>query len=114
MEQLDKPYVLGAQSPERGFDSSGFIQYVCKQNGIDFPRYTHQQSKLGTEISYRDLKAGDFMYLSMDNTDNIRYCGIYLGGGKMLYSSTKNGKVMIIDVSSPYWEQHMVTARRIV
>lgn len=114
MEQLGKPYVLGQQSPQSGFDSSGLIQYVCKQNGIDFPRYTSGQSKQGTEISYRDLQAGDFMYLSTDNSDKISYCGIYLGGGKMLYSSTNQGAVVIIDVSSLYWEQHMITARRIV
>lgn len=113
MEQLGKPYVLGANDPETGFDSSGLIYYACLQNGVDCPRYTAGQSGMGAEVSYKDLKAGDFMYLSMKPGGKISYCGIYLGDGTMLYSSTKHGKVLIINVSSPYWEQHMVTARRI-
>ena len=41
-------YVWGGTSPITGFDCSGFVQYVFKQNGIALPRVSVSQSKVGS------------------------------------------------------------------
>lgn len=55
-------YQWGGITPSTGFDCSGLIQYVYKQNGIDLPRTVKELEKVGTEISeLSDVQIGDLI-----------------------------------------------------
>lgn len=54
-------YVSGGTSPETGFDCSGFLQYIFKQNGIDIPRDTAGIFKVGKEVSINNAQPGDII-----------------------------------------------------
>ena len=47
MQYLGVPYVWGGTSPS-GFDCSGLVQYVCKQNEITISRTTYTQVNEGS------------------------------------------------------------------
>jgi cell wall-associated NlpC family hydrolase len=73
------PYVWGGTSP-RGFDCSGFVQYVYKRLDIDLPRVSNQQANSGRRISLSELKKGDLV--AWDNSTRNRgadHIAIYLG-----------------------------------
>jgi cell wall-associated NlpC family hydrolase len=77
------PYVWGGTSP-RGFDCSGFVQYVYKRMGVDLPRISAQQANTGRRISLSALKAGDLV--AWDNSSRNRgadHIAIYLGRGRI-------------------------------
>jgi cell wall-associated NlpC family hydrolase len=77
------PYVWGGTSP-RGFDCSGFVQYVYERMGVDLPRISAQQANTGRRISLSALKAGDLV--AWDNSSRNRgadHIAIYLGGGRI-------------------------------
>lgn len=54
-------YVSGGTSPETGFDCSGFLQYIFKQNGVDIPRNTAGIFKVGKEVSLNNVQPGDII-----------------------------------------------------
>lgn len=54
-------YVSGGKSPKQGFDCSGLISYVYKQNGIDLGRSTYEIFKAGREVQLSDAKVGDII-----------------------------------------------------
>ena len=54
-------YVSGGNSPKQGFDCSGLISYVYKQNGIDLGRSTYEIFKAGKEVQLSDAQVGDII-----------------------------------------------------
>ena len=111
-EHLGTPYVWGGSTPS-GFDCSGFVQYVLKQNGITLPRTTSEQVKAGTAISKSDLQPGDLVFLQNTYKAGVSHVGIYIGDGKMIHASSSKG-VTISDLSTSYYTKHYHSSRRIL
>ena len=55
------PYRSGGTSP-KGFDCSGFTQYVFGKLGISLPRTSSSQKGAGTIVSRKDAKPGDLIW----------------------------------------------------
>lgn len=106
------PYLWGGSSP-KGFDCSGFVQYVFAKHGISLPRTTDTQYKEGTYVSKSKLQPGDLVFLQNTYRDGISHVGIYVGDGKMIHASSSKG-VVISDLSTSYYVQHYYGARRIL
>jgi len=80
------PYVWGGTSP-RGFDCSGFAQYVYGQLGINLPRTSEEQATVGTPVaSLSDARPGDLIFFAgSDGTAQAPgHVGIYVGNGEMI------------------------------
>ncbi len=54
-------YSWGGTTPRTGFDCSGLIQYVYKQNGINLPRTAKEMERIGKEVSLDDVQVGDII-----------------------------------------------------
>lgn len=80
---LGVPYVWGGTSPS-GFDCSGFVQYVYKQNGISLSRTTYTQCVQGTPVSRANLQPGDLVFFG--SASSPHHVGIYVGDGKYIHS----------------------------
>jgi cell wall-associated NlpC family hydrolase len=109
---LGIPYVWGGTTT-KGFDCSGFVQYVLKQNGISMPRTTTEQYQIGTYVTKSDLLPGDLVFLQNTYRAGISHVGIYIGDGKMIHASSSKG-VVTSDLSSSYYTQHYYGSRRVV
>lgn len=104
------PYRYGGMS-KRGIDCSGFV-YLTYRNkfGIELPRSTEQQSEAGTEISQRQLSAGDLVFFRTGFSK--QHVGIYMSNRKFLHVSTSRG-VMISSMDNVYWRDKYWKAQRI-
>lgn len=111
-KHLGTPYVWGGSTP-KGFDCSGFVQYVLKQSGISLPRTTTEQVKVGTAIAKSALQPGDLVFLQNTYRAGVSHVGIYIGDGKMIHASSSKG-VTISDLSSSYYTKHYHSSRRIL
>lgn len=88
-----------------GFDNSGFIYYVLRENGyITCPRTTREQAQMGTKLGYSQLKAGDLAFFSDNGEEGSIFGGIYIGNGKMIGCLMPGQSVKIIDITTGYYK----------
>lgn len=108
---IGTPFAEGGKEPS-GFDNSGFIYYVLRENGyVNCPRVTSDQVNMGEQVSYSQMKSGDLVFFSNEEGDiSADFGGIYIGGGIMIYSSMPGDYVTEKDISESYWKKRFVTA----
>lgn len=103
------PYTFSEASPEKGFDNSGFIYYVLRENGyINCPRGTEDQLSMGTKIGYDEVLPGDVVFFSdkdEETGEDNYFGGIYVGDGQLIYSPYPNEKVKYGDFTNSYWKE---------
>lgn len=107
------PYKYGGNSPETGFDCSGFVGHVFKQSlGIKLPRSTAEIWQWGEEIDVAQLQPGDLVFYNTLR-NNFSHVGIYLGDDRFVHSPSSGGSIRVDNMNDRYWQQHFNGARRI-
>src|SRR5690606_255041 len=108
---LGTKYVWGGESP-KGFDCSGFTQYVFKNFKIKLNRVSRDQAKQGTAVSKSNLKPGDLVFFAT-NGGSINHVGIYIGSGKFIHAESQREGVTITSMSESFYARSYVKARRV-
>jgi cell wall-associated NlpC family hydrolase len=108
---LGTRYRYGA-SGARGFDCSGFTSYIYRQHGISLPHNSAAQYRVGKPVSRSELRPGDLVFFRTRGS-RISHVGIYIGNGKFVHASSARGRVRVDTLSSGYYHQRYVGARRI-
>jgi cell wall-associated NlpC family hydrolase len=105
------PYRWGEETPQRGFDCSGLVQYVFSQHGVRLPRTAYQMAMALPELEEEQRRPGDLLFF---NTTGKPYShvGIYIGNDQMVHASSAKGKVVVGSLNTPYWSQHYLGMRR--
>ncbi|HBQ94534.1 MAG: LysM peptidoglycan-binding domain-containing protein [Firmicutes bacterium] len=109
---LGIPYVWGGASPSTGFDCSGLVQYVFRQNGIPMPRTSWAQYAYVTKIAKSQLQPGDLVFFQTDGP-GASHVGIYIGAAPQLgYSQAfieapqPGQSVQISNLNDPFYVDH--------
>jgi len=112
-QKLGKRYVWGAIGPNT-FDCSGFTMFTCKQEGIDIPRTSIEQSKAGVPVPKYALKPGDLVFFdtSKNKRGYVNHVGIYIGGDKFIHASSAKKQVTITSLEVPFYKSRYWGARR--
>lgn len=100
-EQIGRRYVFGGTSPTRGFDCSGFTQYLGRAFGVNLPRTAAQQARVGQEIP-RDrnlLRPGDLLTFGRGN--RVTHIGVYVGNGRYVHASSGRGQITESNLDRP-------------
>ncbi|MBS4198043.1 C40 family peptidase [Bacillus sp. FJAT-49732] len=106
-----KPFKWGGTTT-KGFDASGFTQYVyAKSVKVTLPRTSADQFKKGKDVKLKDLKIGDLVFYKT-NGKSVSFVGIYVGKQQFI-SATSNG-VKVQSMNTTYWKNQYVGAKRIV
>jgi cell wall-associated NlpC family hydrolase len=114
---LGVPYVWGGNTPESGFDCSGFTKYVFAKQGISLPRTSREQARVGQGIAidFAAFLPGDLL-LFAEPGEAISHVAIYVGDGRIIHASSAAGEVIYLDLSgdrAAWYIQNMVAVRRI-
>lgn len=100
---IGTPYVWGGTTPE-GFDSSGFIQYVFAQAGVDLDR-KESDMWLNNGVQVDSPSVGDVIFFEGTyNTEGASHSGIYIGDNKMIHAGSEG--VEVSDITIDYWQDH--------
>ncbi|MDW0116335.1 S-layer homology domain-containing protein [Sporosarcina thermotolerans] len=107
------PYKFAGNTPEEGFDCSGFIVYVFNHFNIKLPRTSEGQFDHGTPIEAADLQPGDLVFFKDTYKQGISHTGIYLGDNQFISAENeKRGVAKAKLFGHPYWEQRYIGAKR--
>lgn len=106
-------YRRGGQTPEAGFDCSGFVRHVFQEGmGLILPRSAKEISKEGAVVKRTELQPGDLVFFNtMRRT--FSHVGIYLGNNQFIHSPRAGGAVRIEDMRESYWAKRYEGARRV-
>ncbi len=96
------PYVGGGTSP-KGWDCSGFTQWVMKNYfGVHIPKSAAQQGAGGKTVSVSDRSSwqpGDILcYTKGKGSTTVTHVALYLGNGKMMHALSTKYDTLIQDV----------------
>ncbi|MBZ2174628.1 C40 family peptidase [Schnuerera sp. xch1] len=104
------PFELGGNTPEAGFNSTGFIQYIFEEKeNITLPQSPSKLWKLGEPIQRNEIQPGDILFF---NGSKNLIPAIYKGDDIIIVVATDEGVVERNIKKHPYWRTRYKGARR--
>ena len=105
------PYRNGGVDP-KGFDCSGFVQYVFSKNGVRVPREVRDQYHAGKAVDRRRLEPGDLVFFTTTGPGPT-HVGIAIGGDQFVHAPSERGVVRVEQLSVEYWSKRFLGAKRL-
>lgn len=96
------PYVYASQDPKKGFDCSGFVNYIYKNFDIIVPRSSSGFKDFGKKINIVDVKVGDILvFMGYQDSTSIGHLGIVCeaNGLNSKFIHASSGKAMQVTIS---------------
>ena len=113
MGLLGVAYRWGGTSVRTGFDCSGFMQHIFRNSmGINLPRTSAMQSKMGTMVSRSELQPGDMVFFRTVR-GRISHVGLFIGNNRFIHAPRTGKRIEITSLSNKYWDRKYAFARRV-
>ncbi len=106
---LGIPYRWGGDSPQTGFDCSGFVRFVYAHFGLALPHSSYADYDLGVRVSRRSLRPGDLVFF-----DGVGHVGMYVGRGRFIHAPHTGTDVQVTSLDDPWYQASYDGARRVV
>ena len=105
-------YKYGGNSPQTGFDCSGFVNYVFnKAANVKMPRTTRGLSRIGDTVKKQELLPGGLVFFNTRRRP-FSHVGIYLGEGEFIHAPSTGSKVSVENRDTGYWKQRFNGGKR--
>jgi peptidoglycan DL-endopeptidase CwlO len=104
-------YTWGGNTPNSGFDCSGFTKYVFAKQGITLPRTSREQARVGQNVGLdaSDWLPGDLITFA-EPGEAVSHVAIYVGNGEIIHASSAMGGVNYLDLNSSRGDWYVMNA----
>jgi LysM repeat protein len=109
---LNIPYRFGGNSL-LGIDCSAYVKRVYGMIGIDLPRSAREQFREGESVDKEELSIGDLVFFRT-YASFPSHVGIYLGNDLFIHASSKDRRVTIGSLNTPYYLKRFIGAKRVI
>ncbi|GAA0752245.1 C40 family peptidase [Ideonella azotifigens] len=110
MGLVGTPYRYGGNTPAGGFDCSGLIGYVYRnQAGMAPPRTVADLNQFGQPVEAGELRTGDLVIFGRGRPT---HAGIYVGDSRFVHAPSTGGEVRLDRLDSGYWARQPTAYRR--
>ncbi len=106
---LGVPYRWGGDSPQSGFDCSGFVRFVYAHFGFELPHSSYADFDLGVRVARGSLRPGDLVFF-----DGVGHVGMYVGDGRFIHAPHSGTDVQVTSLADPWYQASYDGARRLV
>lgn len=114
MGLLGVAYRYGGTSASTGFDCSGFMQHIFRRSmGLNLPRTSAEQAKMGYHVSRSELQAGDMVFFRTMGGGRISHVGLYIGNDRFIHAPRTGKNIEITSLSHKYWGAKYAFGRRV-
>jgi hypothetical protein len=105
------PYRWGGDTVVEGMDCSGFTRAVYNLCGVNIPRTSREQFKVGETVARDELQDGDLVFFGSSG-EAINHVGIYVGGGRFVHAPRRGDDIKVSALTEAYFEKKFIGARR--
>jgi cell wall-associated NlpC family hydrolase len=109
---LSVPYRFGGTTLW-GLDCSGFVQKTFAFLDLDLPRSAREQFREGAKVAKEDLSPGDLVFFRT-YAKYPSHVGIYLGDNRFVHASSRERKVTVESLDTPYYVKRYIGAKRLL
>jgi len=96
-----------------GLDCSGFVQKAFAFLDLGLPRTAREQFREGLEVAKADLSPGDLVFFRT-YAKYPSHVGIYLGDNRFVHASSRDRRVTIESLDTPYYVKRYIGAKRLL
>lgn len=113
---LKTPYKYGGTT-RAGLDCSALMQLSWRAAGVELPRSSKDQSQVGKNVHWQDIKPGDMLFFATGRGRTVTHAGLVVTVTRdqirFIHAATRGG-VRIDDFSLKYWRDAFLFARRLI
>jgi len=105
------PYRWGGASAAEGFDCSGLTTAVYQLSGLNLPRTSAEQFRVGMPIGEEGLNKGDLVFFAISGGRRVSHVGIYTGEGRFIHAPGRGKAVREDFLSETYFKARYMGGR---
>jgi cell wall-associated NlpC family hydrolase len=106
-------YKYGGNSPETGFDCSGFVRYVFRNAAnLTLPPTARAISQIGKTVKKDELQPGDLVFFNTLKSA-FSHVGIYIGDNKFIHAPSTGKVVRVESMQDGYWAKRFNGGQRL-
>ncbi|HBG06700.1 MAG: peptidoglycan-binding protein [Geobacteraceae bacterium GWC2_58_44] len=105
------PYRWGGDTVVDGMDCSGFVRAVYNLCGVNIPRTSREQYRVGDVVGKEELKDGDLVFFG-PSPDEINHVGIFVGNGRFVHAPRRGDDIKVTEIDDAYFLKRFIGAKR--
>ncbi len=105
------PYRWGGNTVVDGMDCSGFARAVYNLCGVNIPRTSMDQFKIGKKVDRDELQDGDLVFFG-NSEDRITHVGIYVGNNRFVHAPKRGEDIKVSTLGDNGFGKRFMGGRR--